>query len=120
MTRGKSGAPGFFTMGAPLLLTALLVLMFVTFSLLRLQGAREELRRAEQLTARNEAYDNACNEAQRVIAALCAGELPDVPIEEGEDTLTFRVTVTPTQHLTVTLRREPDTYRVLAWTVENE
>ena len=27
MTRGKSGAPGFFTMGAPLLLTALLVLM---------------------------------------------------------------------------------------------
>ena len=66
MTRGKSGAPGFFTMGAPLLLTALLVLMFVTFSLLSLSSAREELRRGGLLASRNQAYYTACNQADNL------------------------------------------------------
>ena len=119
MTRGKSGAPGFFTMGAPLLLTALLVLMFVTFSLLRLSSAREELRRGELLASRNQAYYTACNQAERVLDRLTHGEDPGTALEEEGETLRFRIPMDVDQSLSVTARRENGIYTVESWTVEN-
>ena len=119
MTRGKSGAPGSFTMGAPLLLTALLVLMFVTFSLLSLSSAREELRRGELLASRNQAYYTACNQAERVLDRLTHGEEPGTALEERGDTLRFRIPIDETQSLSVTARRENGGYTVESWTVEN-
>lgn len=119
MKDDRSG-PGFFSMGAPLLLTVLLVLMLVTFSLLRLQGAKEELRRSRLLAERSEAYYSACNEAERVLAKLRAGQTPELPVETRGDTLTFRVRVSEDQTLTVALRKEANELRVVSWSVENK
>ena len=119
MTERRSHAPGFFTMGAPLLMTALLVLMLVTFTLLRLSSAREEQRRAQLLQQRSDAYYAACNQAQTVIDHLSNGEDPGLPIDETGDTLRFSVPITDTQSLSVILRKEAGGYTVTAWTVEN-
>ncbi|MGN1015793.1 MAG: hypothetical protein ACI4PL_02240 [Faecousia sp.] len=119
MTREKSGAPGFFTMGAPLLLTALLVLMFVTFSLLRLSSAREELRRGELLASRNQAYYTACNQAEYVLDRLTHGEDPGTVLEAQGETLRFRIPMDENQSLSVTARRKNGIYTVESWTVEN-
>ena len=118
MTERRSH-PGFFTMGAPLLLTVLLVLMLVTFSLLSLSSAREERQRSRLLASRTDAYYAACNQAQTVIDHLSNGEDPGLPIDETGDTLRFYVPITDTQSLTVALRKEAGGYTVTAWTVEN-
>ena len=119
MTERKSHAPGFFTMGAPLLLTALLVLMLVTFSLLSLSSAREEQRRADLLAQRSTAYYAACNQAEAVLDRLGSGEDPGTALEEQGDTLRFRIPMGETQSLSVTLRKENGGYTVVSWTVEN-
>ena len=119
MTERKTQAPGFFVMGAPLLLTALFVLMLVTFSLLSLSSAREEQRRSELLASRSDAYYSACNRAEAVLDCLRSGEEPDVPLEDTGDTLRFRVPITEDQSLSVTARREAGSYTVVSWTVEN-
>lgn len=119
MTERRSHAPGFFTMGAPLLLTVLLVLMLVTFSLLSLSSAREERQRSRLLASRTDAYYAACNQAQTVIDHLSNSEDPGLPIDETGDTLRFSVPITDTQSLTVALRKEAGGYTVTAWTVEN-
>ena len=119
MTERKTQAPGFFVMGAPLLLTALFVLMLVTFSLLSLSSAREERQRSRLLASRTDAYYAACNQAEMVIDHLSNGEDPGLPIDETGDTLRFSVPITDTQSLTVALRKEAGGYTVTAWTVEN-
>ena len=119
MREQKTASPGFFTMGAPLLLTVLLVLMLVTFSLLSLSSAREERQRSWLLASRTDAYYAACNQAQTVIDHLSNGEDPGLAIDETGDTLRFSVPITDTQSLTVALRKEAGGYTVTAWTVEN-
>lgn len=119
MRERKTASPGFFTMGAPLLLTTLLVLMLVTFSLLRASFAREEQRRAQLMAQRSAAYYSACNQAEAVLNRLTYGGEPDVPLEEQGDTLRFRIPITETQSLSVTLRKENGGYTVMRWTVEN-
>lgn len=119
MRERKTASPGFFTMGAPLLLTALLVLMLVTFSLLSLSSAREEQRRAELMAQRSTAYYAACSQAEAVLDRLTCGEEADIPLEDQGDTLRFRVPITETQSLSVTLRKENGGYTVIGWTVEN-
>lgn len=119
MRERRSAFPGFFTMGAPLLLTALLVLMLVTFSLLSLSSAQEEQRRAELMARRSDAYYAACNQAEAVLDRLTHGEDPAAALEEQGDTLRFRVPITETQSLSVTLRKENGGYTVIGWTVEN-
>lgn len=119
MTERKTNGPGFFTMGAPLLLTALFVLMLVTFSILSLSSAREEHRRSELLAARTDGYYAACNRAEAVLDRLRSGVEPGVPLEAEGDQLTFRILITETQSLTVKLRREAEGYTVTGWTVEN-
>ena len=119
MTERKTQAPGFFVMGAPLLLTALFVLMLVTFSLLSLSSAREEQRRSELLASRSDAYYSAFNRAEAVLDCLRSGEEPDVPLEDTGDTLRFRVPITEDQSLSVTARPEAGSYTVVSWTVEN-
>ena len=119
MRERKTASPGFFTMGAPLLLTALLVLMLVTFSLLSLSSAREEQRRAELMAQRSTAYYAACNQAEEVLDRLTCGEETDIPLEDQGDTLRFRVPITETQSMSVTARKDPDGYTIIGWTVEN-
>ena len=119
MRERKTASPGFFTMGAPLLLTTLLVLMLVTFSLLRASSAREEQRRAQLMAQRSAAYYAACNQAEAVLNRLTYGGEPGVPLEEQGDTLRFRIPITETQSLSVTLRKAPGGYTVMRWTVEN-
>ena len=83
MRERKTASPGFFTMGAPLLLTTLLVLMLVTFSLLQASSAREEQRRAQLMAQRSAAYYSACNQAEAVLDRLTYGGEPGVPLVES-------------------------------------
>ena len=111
--------PGFFTMGAPLLMTALLVLMLVTFTLLRLSSAREEQRRAHLLQQRSDAYYAACNQAEYVLDQLLHNEEPDIPVTREGETLSFRIPIDEAQSLTVTLQKTNQGFRVTSWKAEN-
>ena len=92
----------FPTGGLIMLLTALLALLLVSFSLLGLSTARQDLARSEQLARRQEEYYAACNRAEEVLAQLRAGNTPRVSVTEGEGQLRFQIPINENQTLFVT------------------
>lgn len=109
---------GFFSMGVPLLLTVVLVLMLTTFSLLSLSAARSGLERARLLAERTQCYYEADSQARLVLARLRAGEDPGLTVTAEEGLLHYRIPLGEDQSLWVTLRQEDLT--VLRWQTVND
>lgn len=112
--------PGFrvFSVGIPLMLTALLVLMFITFSLLGVSTARADLERSGLLAERTGSYYAADNRARQVLRALETGADPGVEITAEEGLLHYRIPMNEGQSLWVTLSEEDLT--VLRWQTVND
>lgn len=107
-----------FSVGIPLMLTALLVLMFITFSLLGFSTARGDLERAELLAERTADYYSADNRARQVLRALETGADPGVEITAEEGLLHYAIPMNEGQSLWVTLSAEDLT--VLRWQTVND
>ena len=107
---------GFFTMGAAMLLTVLLVLILVSFSLLRLSTARSAYFYAEGLRHRSQVYYTAHSLAEETVAKVLSSEDTPVPVEQDGHTFSFAVSMEDGQVLRVRCTQEGE---VLVWQVEN-
>ena len=109
----KSTVPGFFGMGATLLLTVVLTVLLVTFSLLSLATARGEQTRSSLLAQRQQAYYEANNRAELVRIRLSRGEQPEIPVIREGETLRYEIPFGESQMLLVELRA--DDFSILCW-----
>ena len=103
----------FVSMGPELLVTALLVTLLLSFSLLSLSAARGDLSRAQALAQSSRDYYAACSEAETLRAALIRGTEPDCALLRREGTVTFQIPMDEGRSLQVTLRE--GSWEILGW-----
>lgn len=108
----KQRNKGFFSLGLPLLVTVLLTLLLVTFSLLTLNAARADRQRAELLGEHRRAYYDAGNRAEQVLARLISGEDPGTEVTAEGETLCYEIPIDEKQSLFVTLGQD---FQILRW-----
>ena len=73
------------------LVTALLILLLVSFSLLSLSTARSDLARTEALARRQQAWYTACNTAEAARSALIRGLEPELEVVREDGLLRYSV-----------------------------
>lgn len=112
----KRGRP-FITMGMTLLVTVLLVLLLVSFSLLSLSAARQDYARARDLAIQRQEYYAANNAAEEILHQLKTGAVPE-GITEAEGILSYSVPVSDNQKLCVSL--DAETLEILQWQTVTE
>jgi len=117
MNRKTQTGRGFFSMGVVLLITVLLVLLLITFSLLRLRTAKEDQTHAALLLNRTQQYYAANNQAERTLQAIINGYDPGIPVTKEDGCCSFTVPITEGQCLAVKL---DENYRVIMWQIVDE
>ncbi len=117
MKRREERSYGFFGMGAALLLTVFLVLMMVTFSLLSLASARNDLNRCQMLANRRREFYEANNRAEEILHEIRQGETPNHPIEWENDRVRFEITTESGQILQAELQKQDGILQIIRWEI---
>ena len=103
----------FVSMGLVLVVTVLLVMLPVNFSMLSLSAARGDLDRTQALAHSSERYYAACSRAEEVRAALILGEDPGIALSHDGGEVAYEIPIDGGRILCVTLRE--GTWEVLRW-----
>ena len=92
--------------GLILLMTALLVVMLVAFSLMSLANANADYSHARKIAQNTSQWYAAQNEANAIIRQLRAGETPNTQLLRENGLLTFTVPIREDQYLLITLQED--------------
>lgn len=115
MNKAKKQLP-FLNIGTSSLLVVFLVLCLVIFAVLTLTSAQSDYRFAKRLAERRTAYYQACNQAEKTIAALDA----DGTLQGLSEDYHLEVPISDRQVLSVTLRPDgADGFVIGTWETVN-
>ena len=107
----------FITMGMTLLVTVLLVVLLVSFSLLSLSAARQDYARARDLAVQRQEYYAANNAAEEILHQLKTGAAP-AGITESDTVISYSVPISGNRKLCVSL--DAETLEILRWQTVTE
>ncbi len=113
--REKEGSSFPAVTGASSLLVIFSVLCLTVFSLLSLSTVSADHRIAEENFKAVESYYEADYEANRILASLRAGEMPDGVSVDEEGTCSYNCSISDTQILVVEVSINGSEYEIQRW-----
>ena len=117
--RGKRSGFSFPVVGGTSLLVMFAVLCLITFAVLSLSTVKAGDRLGEASAEAVMEYYAADYEAERILAQLRSGILPDGVVFEG-DVYGYSCPVSETQRLQVSVQKVGEDWKVLRWMVVTE
>ena len=117
--RGKCNGFSFPVVGGTSLLVMFAVLCLITFAVLSLSTVKAGDRLGEASAEAVMEYYAADYEAERILAQLRSGILPDGVVFEG-DVYGYSCPVSETQRLQVSVQKVGEDWKVLRWMVVTE